>query len=303
MAKDRRKKETCPNCKETIGAANFCSNCGQENTSKRASLKYIFNDFLGDYFTFDSKLLSSIVPLIVKPGFLTLEFINERRARYIPPLRMYLFISIVYFFVTSFPHQVPEPLTPEQWGEQVITFERVDVAQTAVTTTFQEVSEGVDSLGVDGYIQSLDIKNGLAVFIAKAQIKGIQEDNSIDDRVQKGFSLMMFLLMPFFGWVLKWFYGRKFNYYIDHLVFSFHFHSFLFLFSSVYWLAALFTVDFYDKYIVLAVAAIYLFIAMLKAYGESVGRTVWKFLLVSLIYMLIFIMTFATTLIISIATY
>ncbi|MEM9896389.1 MAG: DUF3667 domain-containing protein [Bacteroidota bacterium] len=56
-------------------------------------------DFLGDYFTFDSLIFRSVKPLIFMPGFLTLEFISGRRVSYIPPLRLFIFISILFFIV------------------------------------------------------------------------------------------------------------------------------------------------------------------------------------------------------------
>lgn len=61
------------------------------------TFKQFILDFLGDYFTFDSLIIRSLRPLLFKPGFLTLEFLKGRRVRYIPPLRLFIFISIVFF--------------------------------------------------------------------------------------------------------------------------------------------------------------------------------------------------------------
>ena len=64
-----------------------------------AHFKQFILDFLGDYFTFDSLIIRSVRPLIFKPGFLTNEFIAGRRVKYIPPLRMFIFISIIFFLI------------------------------------------------------------------------------------------------------------------------------------------------------------------------------------------------------------
>lgn len=53
--------------------------------------------FMSDYFTFDSKIFKSYFPLIFKPGFLTIEYLQGKREKYIPPLRMYIFVSIALF--------------------------------------------------------------------------------------------------------------------------------------------------------------------------------------------------------------
>lgn len=64
-------------------------------------MRSFLQHFLNDYFTFDSKIVRSFRPLLFKPGFLTTEFLNGRRVRYIPPLRMYLFVSILFFLLLS----------------------------------------------------------------------------------------------------------------------------------------------------------------------------------------------------------
>lgn len=61
--------------------------------------KQFILDFLGDYFTFDSLIIRSFKPLLFNPGFLTNEFLAGRRVHYIPPLRMFIFISIIFFLV------------------------------------------------------------------------------------------------------------------------------------------------------------------------------------------------------------
>lgn len=77
----------------------YCPKCGQEHKDKVVHFKQFILDFLGDYFTFDSLIIRSVKPLIINPGFLTNEFIEGRRVRYIPPLRMFIFISIIFFLV------------------------------------------------------------------------------------------------------------------------------------------------------------------------------------------------------------
>jgi len=89
----------CPNCNAALRSADhYCSNCGQEVFGD-GTLRSFVEQFLGDYFTFDSKIIRSVVPLMLRPGFLTLEFMAGRRARYIPPLRMFIFLSILFFLV------------------------------------------------------------------------------------------------------------------------------------------------------------------------------------------------------------
>ena len=94
--------KTCKNCDHRLQAADlFCPKCGQESRDSGESMRAFLQHFLSDYFTFDSKIVRSFRPLLFNPGVLTTEFLVGRRVRYIPPLRMYLFISIVFFLLLS----------------------------------------------------------------------------------------------------------------------------------------------------------------------------------------------------------
>lgn len=118
MAKKRYKQKYCLNCRHTFAnetihnnsivedsnleysneqQPNFCPKCGQENTQRRQTFKTLILDFLGDYFTFDSRLFKSIAKLLFAPGELTKSFNNGQRVQYIPPLRMFLFTGVVFF--------------------------------------------------------------------------------------------------------------------------------------------------------------------------------------------------------------
>lgn len=79
----------------------FCGYCGQERLKDSESLSGVLRHFLGDYFTFDSKIWNSIRPLLFHPGVLTVEYIAGRRVRYISPLRLYIFVSILFFLLLA----------------------------------------------------------------------------------------------------------------------------------------------------------------------------------------------------------
>lgn len=89
----------CPNCdNEILKNYSFCPNCGQE-TKLDQSIKSLLSHFLNDYFTFDSKIIRSVVPLITKPAFLTKEYLAGKRVKFIAPLRLFIFLSIIFFLL------------------------------------------------------------------------------------------------------------------------------------------------------------------------------------------------------------
>lgn len=52
---------------------------------------------MGDYLTFDSRLFRSVVPLLINPGSITNDYLDGKRQRFIPPIRVFLFLSFIYF--------------------------------------------------------------------------------------------------------------------------------------------------------------------------------------------------------------
>lgn len=91
----------CSNCKAPLNGA-YCSQCGQ---SAESTIKYfwlVVLHLLDDIFSFDSRASRTLLPLITRPGFLTNEYIQGRRVHYVPPLRLYFFISIIFFITLKF---------------------------------------------------------------------------------------------------------------------------------------------------------------------------------------------------------
>ena len=108
----------CDNCgAEKLG--HYCAVCGQSDRNYRRNVFPIVGQVLSETFEFDSRLLKTIPKLLVRPGFLSTEFSRNRRASYLSPFRLYLFTSIVFFFVLSLSIDLPEGPGPGR--EAVLT--------------------------------------------------------------------------------------------------------------------------------------------------------------------------------------
>lgn len=93
----------CLNCGNPLELQDrYCSYCGQLNSTKRISLLDYFSEFLGNFFSFDSKLWTTVRNLLVRPGMVTLEFTRGKRLKYANPFRFFLSVSIIYFLLTNF---------------------------------------------------------------------------------------------------------------------------------------------------------------------------------------------------------
>ncbi len=94
-------ESACENCHQPIYGP-FCAQCGQKAESTLKYFWVVIMHLLDDIFSFDSRASRTILPLVIRPGFLTNEYIAGRRVHYVPPLRLYLFISIVFFITLKF---------------------------------------------------------------------------------------------------------------------------------------------------------------------------------------------------------
>lgn len=92
----------CQNCDSPIEESfEFCPNCGQK-TNDDLTIGVLFYNTISNYFSFDARFLKSFVPLMFRPGYLAQKFLQGKRLLYLHPAQMYLFISVIFFFVISF---------------------------------------------------------------------------------------------------------------------------------------------------------------------------------------------------------
>jgi cell division protein FtsL len=92
----------CPNCeKEFAEGFEFCPHCGQK-AKEELTLGVLFYNTIANYFSFDARFLKSFIPLMFKPGYLAKKFLEGKRLLFLHPAQMYLFISVIFFFLYSF---------------------------------------------------------------------------------------------------------------------------------------------------------------------------------------------------------
>ena len=91
------KNKKCKNCDQPLNGG-YCSNCGQRDI-ELLKFKKLIKDFFDHHLDLDSRIFRTIKYLMFRPGFLTIEYWNGRRARYVPPFKIYLLTSFLYFMV------------------------------------------------------------------------------------------------------------------------------------------------------------------------------------------------------------
>src|SRR5690606_38451168 len=96
-----RADKTCLNCRRVV-PERYCTHCGQENIQPRKSFHYLFTHFVEDLVHYDSSFYKTVKALLFRPGRLTNEYLIGKRKTYVPPVKLYIFISFLCFFILSF---------------------------------------------------------------------------------------------------------------------------------------------------------------------------------------------------------
>lgn len=111
----------CANCGTALRGA-YCHQCGQRQVSRVLSLRSLFTEAVRTYFTLDNRLLCTLKMLLLRPGRLTEAYVQGQRARYIPPFRLYLFFSVIYFFLATFTNATTFLFLKFDFDEQTAAF-------------------------------------------------------------------------------------------------------------------------------------------------------------------------------------
>ena len=92
--------DCCLNCGTELKGP-FCYFCGQPDRNFMRFFPVLLRDLMEDVLDLDSRFMRTIKPLLFKPGRLTRDYMEGRRFRYAPPMRLYIFSSIVFFLLAA----------------------------------------------------------------------------------------------------------------------------------------------------------------------------------------------------------
>ncbi len=290
---------TCLNCNTDLPkGAKFCPKCGQENRDLRIRFIELVGEFLSNTFNFDARLGRTVIDLIKRPGEMTKQFHEGKRARYVRPLQLYLFVSFVYFLLLSIVPTTIINKLPESLEEADLTAENavIDVSVAGndiymlgenLKHTDPNDEEAIDSLlSLDGEMEHNDWERHLL----KQTIRAVNPkyEDELKKELFSNLSWAMFLLLPLFAAML-WLMVRKISpYYIDSIIFSIHFHSVVFMLLTIEVLTEM--VDRYGYIDLIIVAAIvgYLLLSLRRVYDLKWGTAVWRTLGLGISYAIIF---------------
>src|SRR3569623_1790112 len=88
----------CANCGTPL-LGPHCYRCGQPVDGLVRHFGSIMGDFLDTVLNIDARVFRTLWPLLSRPAYLSKEYFAGRRVRYVSPVRLFVFLSIVTFFI------------------------------------------------------------------------------------------------------------------------------------------------------------------------------------------------------------
>lgn len=280
----------CKNCDAAI-SGNYCHQCGQATHLHVPSAREFLHEFIAHYVALEGKLWRSLKLLLFKPGFLSREYIEGRRVRYVEPLRLYLTFSIIFFALFKMS------------GVQIVNIGSGSDTPPAVsapgaaqqprragdTENFQEFQDKTKRLLGRA---SPRLEQGAERFFALSP----KERNETAKRVFFSYTpYAIFLMMPVFALYLKLLYlgsGRRYG---EHFLFALHSNAFAFLMLSLFMAADGWG---FVRLVLLAWLVFYLPTAMRRVYGGGRITTAlrWMVLMVLHLFTLVMVVSLAVAL-------
>ena len=90
----------CDNCDAPL-QGDFCSRCGQSATNFNLPVRDFAREVASEAFSLDSRLRLTLHLLFTKPGAVPRGYVGGHRARFVPPIRLYIFASFAMFLLMS----------------------------------------------------------------------------------------------------------------------------------------------------------------------------------------------------------
>lgn len=302
----RQKGQNCLNCGTNVEGANFCSECGQPNDTRRLTFLELIGESLSNFFAIDGRVFRTISGVILRPGGVAIDFREGKRMRYMNPVRFYFLSSVLLISSIQFSRNtnIVENSTNIEEMSEIQNMDAMEQSEMLYDLAYEfkhDESPGFlkrfrtmtnyliispESSQEEVFLQ-LEIEAGFWNEFAYAQaVKASKFGTNSQDNF-KAFNRalisqlfwILFLFIPILGLILKLLYVRRDMYYPEHLFFTLYQQGLFFFLTFFYNI-------FFESQILIQIIVglfgLHLLIAMKNFYGQKWGKTIFKFLLINL---------------------
>src|SRR5438094_7059000 len=343
--RDREKPPThCENCGAEL-QGHWCAHCGQPAIDYRRSFRHVIADLLDEFLNWDSKFFATIALLIFKPWRLTNEFLAGKRVRYANPLRLYLLASILFFFAVNYGTRgikfEPGKIGPKDRAELEADLKNTDLppeAREKLQALLQEsspspapspvtspsspppsaqTSQQKKQYGKIGERPFVAFDDAKSTTPFERWIEGRAKEKMGEHGTKMGLFIstlfsnlpyMMLCCIPLFALVLKVLYVRRRIFYIDHLIYALHIHTFAYVGIMLIVLATIGLIRAAPSPIagwtiaLLWIAfVVQIFLSIRRVYRQGWFISTFKFLFGGFVYLIVLVFALAVTFFVTIA--
>lgn len=306
----------CKNCNTKL-QGDYCHRCGQQDKQYMRSIFAVVGDLFGEIGHWDARFYRTLRGLFLTPGFLSLEFIRGRHASYVPPLRLYFFISLIAFMVLTWLIDIdinkpsPEELKQAQQTQQDASESLPDELKPFIANE-RDASEPLQ-ISLEG--TDIPLMTPGEELELEAKLKHLAENpGQFSQKLVSMTPQMMLLMLPFWALFLKIIYLFGHRFYLEHLTVALHTHAFMLLTlmlvtivskltgslaSSPVW-SWLTVIGNWVENLLLIWLLVYLLLTQKKFYQQRWFLTTIKFFVSGLVYLVLLITSFVIMVIIGI---
>jgi hypothetical protein len=276
----------CRNCGvRNIG--RYCHKCGQDTLADREQPIFLLvTQLFNKAFALDGRTLITLKNLMWHPGRLSIEYRVGKIVKYVHPVKLFWFATIIFFALII--SQINLNTTTDEYGEEKSTEFSVGAktGKPAAQISFGHKEDTMENENAppNPYITI--------------------EQESAQEQMLSYFSkygpFVTFLLIPVFALLLALFFWRNKLFYMYHLVFALHFHTFLWVFLSLLIIVNMIfpNVSFSDwvGFLLFLIPGVYLSISMRRFYQTMRWEAIWKTIFIGFVYFVL-VLTVTTLLI------
>ena len=236
----------CHNCGIRL-TGPFCAACGQKALPLSVTVHDFLHEFTHEMLHVDGRIWQTVQRLILSPGFLTREYLQGRRARWISPIRLYLIFSVAFFGLSA--------LTGFRYG--VSTAEGESGVNISIRKMPPAGAPAGGSEEAEARVKELGFEN----------IAHLRE--SVNHAVLVWVPRVMFVLLPLFAWLVALAYRGIDPNYLHHLIFAVHVHAAWFAGAAIAKAGELLSRPVGDvlRELVVVFAVVYAVLAFRRVYG------------------------------------
>ncbi len=330
----------CLNCEIDLDKSEkYCHHCGQLNSTKKLTLGDFFDEFLSNFYAYDSRLKNTFITLFTKPGIAAKEFVEGKRHKHANPFRLFLSAAILLFLLIKISEnqEVNSNLNEDDLEINVkkdsVQFNFGNEKNIKITNNSSEKKEKIvfqnDSIYYEKDLEKINGQNDFVVRVTSMRnyylknptvetkkalqnlgydsgrvyqfiyekaknLKSNDISREIQDFLMSNLPFLIFMAIPFIAFMF-WmvFFDKKFNY-TDHLVFTYSFYTFILLSLIIVTLIDFLNTNVANNilgFIIIFIFPFYLYKSLRNFYQNKRWKTIFKFILLNILFIPISIVT------------